>query len=164
MIRAWLIVAVMALACTACGSPSDGSGDATPADANSSEQAAAADGGDNMQLSNTQWRLVSLGGEPVDMPGGSGMAPRIHFLPNGDVSGFGGCNRFGGTYSLEGGLSFGPIASTKMGCPQIGNVEQRFFTAISDTAGHRIVDGELVLLDGGGEALAAFAPATADEK
>lgn len=106
-------------------------------------------------LAESHWRLVSLAGEPVEMAGGSDRAPTMHLLADGALSGFGGCNRYNGEYTLsDGRLSFGPIASTKMACPGVGDVERRFFAALSDTAGYRLEAGELVLTDAQGRDLA----------
>lgn len=107
------------------------------------------------------WRLVSIGGEPVEVPGGEEMAPRLTISPGGDLSGFGGCNKFSGRYELDGDrLSIGPIASTKMACPRIGDLERQFFAAISDTAGYRIEGEALALLDEDGRELARLELAT----
>lgn len=54
----------------------------------------------------------------------------VAFKTDGEVIGHGGCNRFFGTYSQEGdALTFGPLASTKMACPNLAQ-EQAFLFAL----------------------------------
>lgn len=166
MPRITLALVVAGLFLAGCGQAPD-SPDASATDNGSSDSAAAAGdpGQSAIELADSQWRLASLAGESVEMTGGSGRAPTMHLLAGGDVSGFGGCNRYNGTYTLsDGDLSFGPIASTKMACPGVGDVERRFFAALSDTAGYRVEGGDLVLTDSQGRGLARFARSHGSEK
>lgn len=135
---------VLGLVCAACDRAPDGAGDPREA----AKGAAAS-------LADTRWRLTALGGEPVEAPGGKGTVPFIQFLPGGEMSGFGGCNRFTGEFEREGGhLSIGAIVSTKMACPDIGDLEQRFFSTLDRVGGYRVEDGRLVLLDERGRGIA----------
>ena len=66
-------------------------------------------------LEGTAWRLEDLGGRGVVDRGESMVA----FDVDGTVYGSGGCNRFQGTYERQGyDLSFGPLAATRMACPE----------------------------------------------
>ncbi|WP_186118496.1 META domain-containing protein [Burkholderia gladioli] len=50
------------------------------------------------------------------------------------ASGFSGCNRFGGTYAVKNGLlSFGPLAGTRMACPNSagGRLEAPYLDALA---------------------------------
>ncbi|PMS18799.1 hypothetical protein C0Z18_15820 [Trinickia dabaoshanensis] len=49
------------------------------------------------------------------------------------ASGFSGCNRFSGTYALRaGGLTFGPLATTRRACgADAGRLEQAYLAALS---------------------------------
>ena len=75
----------------------------------------------------TYWKLVELNGQPV---------PKLDREPymildaeSGKVNGFGGCNRFGGPYTLDEATSrirFGDLAATMMACPAGMDVERAF--------------------------------------
>jgi heat shock protein HslJ len=63
------------------------------------------------------------------------------------AAGNGGCNRFGGTYTLEGsGLRFGPLASTKMFCEGVIEQEQAFLGALAAATGYRVEGNDRLLL------------------
>lgn len=64
----------------------------------------------------------------------------IAFMPDGRAAGNGGCNRFTGGYELDGdGISFGPMASTMMACPEaLMNQDQRFHEALGEVTRWRI--------------------------
>lgn len=56
----------------------------------------------------------------------------IGFTEDGRVVGSGGCNRYFGGFELDGdGISFGPMAGTKMACPEaLMNQDDRFHQAL----------------------------------
>jgi heat shock protein HslJ len=66
---------------------------------------------------------------------------------DGNVTGFAGCNRFRGTYSLDGDtLSFGPMMTTQMACePEVMAFEDTVLKRLGDTThyvvGHADVHG-----------------------
>jgi len=63
------------------------------------------------------------------------------------ISGFSGCNRFTGTYSLENGLlKVGPLSSTKMFCQDTHQIETEMQQALSNANDILIEDGILKLL------------------
>ena len=66
-----------------------------------------------MSIEGTTWTLTSVdGAEPV-----AGEAATLT-LSEGRAAGSTGCNRFTGTYVLDGGsISFGRLATTRMACP-----------------------------------------------
>jgi uncharacterized membrane protein len=70
-------------------------------------------------LANTNWRVISVNGQPVPMSG-----HYLNFMPD-RVSGKFGCNTIGAGYSVSGSvLRAGAILTTRMACP--GNaVEDR---------------------------------------
>lgn len=82
---------------------------------------------------------------------------------DGSVSGHSGCNRFAGKAMIDGDkLSFGPLAGTRMACPEAQmNLEQKYLGALEKVASFRIDDAQrkLVLLDGAGTELLRFAEA-----
>jgi putative lipoprotein len=94
-------------------------------------------------LVGAEWIIDTIGGEAVD----SKRPPTISFGDDGRVSGFGGCNRFGGEYTQDGAkVSFKPVMMTLMACPQ-GNVnvlESTLGSALTGDATY-VVNGEGVL-------------------
>ena len=79
----------------------------------------------------------------------------IEFGEDGQVSGSASCNRFTGSYeSAGGGLSIGPLATTRMACiDALGEQEQRFLAAISQVSQWSIENGLLLLSDETGRQL-----------
>ena len=75
------------------------------------------------------------------------------FAEDGTLSGSGGCNTFNAGYTVEGadGLIIGPIASTKMACPdEVMTAENAYFTALSKVATYSVSAGTLTLRDADG--------------
>lgn len=74
------------------------------------------------------------------------------------ASGYAGCNRwFASVGRTDQALEFGDIGLTRMMCsPPSMEAERAFTTALSDTRGFRIENGELVLYDIGGADTARF--------
>jgi len=67
----------------------------------------------------------------------------------GRVSGNLGCNRFSGTFQINGNsLKFSQLISTKMMCFDSMNVEDAFSTALNNTDSFEIKDGALLLKQG----------------
>jgi copper homeostasis protein (lipoprotein) len=108
-------------------------------------------------LEGTAWKLVVLAGKTISTRNDE-RAPTITLDPNDQrASGAGGCNLFGGSYTLKGDeLSFGPLISTKMYCEGVMNQEQAYFAALEATRGWRVSGRELELTGVGGEVLARF--------
>ncbi|MGE0118472.1 MAG: META domain-containing protein [Dongiaceae bacterium] len=67
---------------------------------------------------------------------------------DGRASGRGGCNGYGGGYSLAGeSLRFGPLAATQMACAEaLMNQERRYFDALAGTARYALADDGALLL------------------
>jgi heat shock protein HslJ len=132
-------------------------GCATPA---SEEVASAA----AVPLTGTTWRLTQIGDQLVDNPPGDAAAHVQLQAGNSRVTGFAGCNRMFGGYSLNGeSLKFGQVGATKMACLEEGRMEleSRFFETLSQVARWKITNSTLELLDGNGKSLATFAAAPA---
>jgi heat shock protein HslJ len=109
---------------------------------------------------NIEWTLVRLGEQPVTTS--HKQRPPNLKMSSADkrVSGSGGCNRFTGSYTLEGDrLKFGQLAGTMMACLQGMELEQAFHKALGNVAGWRITDQRLQLVDASGKPLAEFARA-----
>ena len=81
------------------------------------------------------------------------LRPTVTFTADGKVSGFAGCNRFMGTYTLEGDtLKFGALGSTRMAClsPEAQAQETVFLAQLQSQPKFEAVGStlKLVLLDG----------------
>ena len=89
------------------------------------------------------WLLEDFGGRGVmDM-----VQTTIEFDGEGRAFGSGGCNRYTGSYTFEDGLlAFGPLAGTKMMCPEaVMDQEDQFHQALG--AVDRVaVDGPFLLI------------------
>ncbi|MFN2387073.1 MAG: META domain-containing protein [Thermoanaerobaculia bacterium] len=97
-------------------------------------------------IENSEWRLMEVRNRKVTAP--PGRASTLQLLAEGRRAvGNGGCNRFGGTYTLEGArMRFGALVSTKMFCEGVMEQEQAFLDALSATMGYRIEGDDLELL------------------
>ena len=111
-----------------------------------------------VSLENTHWHLVQVAGQPPAITPADRTEPYFILMSDGrQMQGFGGCNRMGGPYETDGSsLRFGAVHSTKMACTDPRNPEAGFMQALEATAGTRITDDKLELLDATGAALATF--------
>lgn len=105
------------------------------------------------------WDLKQLNGENITL---FARQPTLRFNDSTlKISGSGGCNNFFGSYSKDGNkLSFGSVASTKMACPGMDEVETKYFKALADVNGYEIKNGELHLLNNG-KTIAVFTESNA---
>ena len=135
-----VLVGIATLA--ACGGDEDG-GEAGSADVSSIE--------------GVPWVLAS----GVDVEGWEEVAPSATF-EDGRVSGSTGCNRFTGSYTIDGEtLELGQIASTRMACLPPGDaVEQAYLAALGRVAAWSVEDDELALLDADDEEVLRYEVAT----
>jgi heat shock protein HslJ len=94
----------------------------------------------------------------------------ISFAGQGRVFGFGGCNRFSGTYEQhDTHLTISPLATTKMACKGDGQArETEFLEVLGKVRGAKVDHTLLLLLDDKGSDLKTLirraAPAAADEQ
>ncbi|MCP5488380.1 MAG: META domain-containing protein [Verrucomicrobia bacterium] len=102
-------------------------------------------------LMKTSWLVEDLGGQGVI----DYAQTTIRFDEAAGVSGSTGCNRYTGSVKMDGAqLSFGPMASTRMACPEaVMDQEQRFESAMGrvKTFALEQEDAILNLLDEGGD-------------
>ena len=103
-------------------------------------------------LNRTTWELYSIGKySPI-----AGSKTTIRF-EDGQVSGLGGCNQYGGEYKSSGQtLSFSMLHMTEMACmsPEgIMDQEQLFLQYLGDARSFEIVNGQLQISGADGEAL-----------
>ncbi len=94
-----------------------------------------------------EWTMRSMATDGGLVEAISDVTPTLR-LDGGRASGTAGCNRYTATYTLAGsGLSFGPIAATKMFCAGDGVMEQedRYLSLLSTVDGWSIEQGRLIL-------------------
>jgi len=74
--------------------------------------------------------------------------PTIKFGKDGNVTGHSGCNRYTGTYKLDGSnVNFGAMAGTKMMCPSLEG-ENTYLKALSKVNKLSVRDNELTMIMG----------------
>ncbi|PIE56191.1 MAG: hypothetical protein CSA34_05630 [Desulfobulbus propionicus] len=107
------------------------------------------------RLIGTTWKLLELQGEPVKKI--EGRQTPFFTLDEKEkrMRGFGGCNRFFGTYLVYGDVFvFNKIAGTRMACSKGEVLEDRFLKALDRTESFIIDKDVLQLLDSKGEVIA----------
>jgi len=104
-------------------------------------------------LTGTEWRPVRIGTETVSQP-----KPYFRFGEDGKVTGHGGCNGFGGTYTFDGHrVTFSGLFGTMMACPgTIMENERGFLQALKGAKRLKRKGTKLVLFGKGGNKLAVF--------
>ncbi|MBW2508370.1 MAG: META domain-containing protein [Deltaproteobacteria bacterium] len=108
-------------------------------------------------LLGTTWTLLELAGKPAGTGAGN-RAPNL-MLQGVDaiVSGFAGCNRFNGRYSLRNDdVSFSQMTMTTTVCDDETELEKQYTKALANTARYRIQEGKLLLYSSDGRELARF--------
>lgn len=122
-----------------------------PGDAMASPEAA-----DAPAWQGVAWKIVEAGGAAVP----EGSPASIEFNIEGQVSGNSGCNRFTGGYVAEGaGVTFQPIAGTRMMCPpEAMAVETAVFAVLQGQARVSVdAEGRLVIEGASGTVVAVAA-------
>jgi len=109
-------------------------------------------------LAGSEWQIRDFTGEAAKAE--AWMA----FKADGVVSGLGGCNQFNGGYTEKAGsLRFGPLASTRMACPEPKlSVETELFRALDATRDIVATHLVLALFDETGTLLATLTRRDAD--
>jgi len=105
-------------------------------------------------LESTSWRLVSLPGQTPAAIAALAQAPTARF-ESGRVTGFAGCNRLTGSYTLQGNrLTIGGVAGTMMACPEPAmSIERALHAALTGTLSYAIAGDRLSLTAGSGAVL-----------
>lgn len=101
----------------------------------------------NTDLTAGAWMLATLDGKAIQLPEGT-RTPELTIAKDNAVSGFGGCNRFGGQARVEGAsIALPSLMRTKMYCAAVQATEDAFMKALGATNAYRITGNTLVLLD-----------------
>ncbi len=84
------------------------------------------------EMTETKWLLRTLEGEELELLPDTNV-PFIEFDDEGAFSGHAGCNRFFGSYTVDGqALKMSDVGSTRMMCPEM-ETEQRFLQVLGNT-------------------------------
>lgn len=98
-------------------------------------------------LFKNKWVLSELNGTPVQMSNTNKDAHLVFSFDGMAVRGSGGCNNLTGTFTAKGDdLSFGPMASTRMLCPD-SQFETAFLAVLGKVNHYYISDNILQLKD-----------------
>jgi len=149
-----LWAAAVVLGCSHSGSPP--SPEHAPRPNGAAEEASPA-GGPASLLGRT-WKLEAIGdgaAAPVE-----GTQVTLSFPEEGGIAGSSGCNRYQAALEMgpDGRWSIGPVASTRMACPEpVMAQEDRYLAALGAVTGYRIAADRLTLTDDKGVAL-TFVP------
>ena len=112
---------------------------------------------DKHAVTDTYWKLVTIGDEPIAALDGNKEAHFILVSEENSIRGFAGCNGFGGSYSIQDDnqITFFQLFSTKMACPNL-DTEHKFMKALEATQGFKIDKDELWLIDSNQNPVAKF--------
>lgn len=120
-------------------------------------------------LSGTTWHVIKYKGETgnlvVPVVAASTLAPvdlTLRFLDDQKVTGNGGVNTFGGSFSAKenGAMRVGPLSATTIeGPPELTGQEEAYVRALEAAVAFRVSKTELELLDEEGNALVRLRPA-----
>ncbi|MDH3199715.1 MAG: META domain-containing protein [Myxococcales bacterium] len=108
-------------------------------------------------LENVGWTLLELNGKPIVVTS-EATAPYLELnATKKSAYGFGGCNRFFGSYDTaeHQALTFSAIGATRMACPKGMNQEQELLTVLGETTRYEI-EGSKLLLYGHDTVVARF--------
>lgn len=102
-------------------------------------------------LGASEWVLERIQGKVLD----KAYSPTLSLSKDGKVSGFAGCNRFGGSFSEQDGqLTFSKLFSTRRACAQEKmELEQRYLSVLGQVTDFQVNENELVLTTEGSEKL-----------
>ena len=113
---------------------------------------------DSTSILEQYWKLTEVKGKAVSVAPGEGKEPHMILkVLDSRVNGNGGCNGYGGTYTLGAGnkIHFSPIISTKMACNAL-SVENAFFGVFQSVDQYKVNGDSLVLLHVNKRQLARF--------
>jgi len=99
-----------------------------------------------VSLENTSWAFLELNGKTINVEVND-KAPYLELnSKKASAYGFGGCNRFFGSYESSGSsLKFGAMGATRMACPEGMDQEQEIFAALASINRYEIHGSKLLL-------------------
>lgn len=113
-----------------------------------------------LPLIGTEWTLTTITSGDVATSVISGTVITVALTSDDSVSGSAGCNRYHGTYAQTGDrLSFSPLATTKMACPDDVMAQESVFLDVMGRVASYTIDGSrdhLTLKDETGASLLVF--------
>ena len=97
-------------------------------------------------LEDTRWALLELNGKTIRVEVND-KAPYLELnAKKASAYGFGGCNRFFGTYQTSGqSLTLGAMGATRMACPEGMDQEQELFTVLGAVTRYEIHGSKLMI-------------------
>ncbi len=106
-------------------------------------------------LGNTNWALTSMNGTEVPVPGSNLTA---FFANGGQISGFGGCNNFNGSYSVGGNsIRISALSTGRLSCgEQLDDQEQNYTLALQSAHTFSINSNQLIIFDPSGQEILRF--------
>ena len=107
-------------------------------------------------LSGTAWQLMSYGAPGAEMSIVPGSTVTLVFSEQDRLGGSGGCNTFGGSYTIEGdSITIGQVFSTLMACLDnaVMRQEQAYFDALRSAARFELSGDQLSITYGDGQQL-----------
>jgi heat shock protein HslJ len=108
----------------------------------------------SITITDKTWVAVQLGEKVIEIT--EDRLPNLT-LSEGKASGFGSCNRFHGTYTLDGNkILFPPLARTKMFCQEVQQIEDSFLDALSNAKSWEYKNTKLYFLGENKEVLVVF--------
>jgi heat shock protein HslJ len=103
-------------------------------------------------LTGTNWNLVTYAdtdGKNINVA--EGVTATSQFLPDGTISGNGGCNQYFGPYTAdETNISVGTLGSTSMFCENTADLEGAFMTQLAAAKTYEMTDTTLKMSDANG--------------
>ncbi len=110
------------------------------------------------ELTDTRWRIVSLGGLRIELPEGGREAELVLESAGARYAAGAGCNRIIGEFEAgDGDIAFAPGATTRMACPPpLDDYERELISVLANARRWRITGRVLELFGSDGQALAVL--------
>lgn len=111
-------------------------------------------------LTGTRWEIRTIGKRTLQPVAEKGYPTLLLESESNRASGFGGCNRYSGGYTLkENTLRFGPMATTKMACED-SQTEDELMLALASIQMFKISNTTLILQGADGKGILECVPET----
>lgn len=116
---------------------------------------------DTTSLFDGNWKVIEINGTAINST--MKRKPFLKFSEDNKVSGFAGCNGFGGNYTLKNtsAITISNIISTKMACPDLA-IENNLFHVFENTDNFIVKGDTLFFNDAAMNSIAKFVASSAD--